>query len=108
MLSTLANILWFLSSLPESLAFRRALGELLGKLRTRGQTTVLVTHDLEFAEVCAARWVVLGQGKVVTSGAPETVMGHTDALRQTGLEATQAFRLRRILETLRPDGGAAA
>jgi len=80
--------------------FRRALGGLLGKLRARGQTTVLVTHDLEFAEGCAGRWTLLAQGAVIANGTPEAVMADADALHQAGLEATQAFRLRRMLDAL--------
>ena len=83
--------------------FRRALGGLLGELRDRekqlgrGQTVVLVTHDLEFAEGCAGRWALLDQGRVAASGRPVDLMADAALLRRAGLEATQAFRLRQAL-----------
>ena len=94
--------------------FRRALGRLFGallwgELRDReskfgcGQTVVLVTHDLEFAEGCAGRWMLLNQGTVVASGTPAAVMADTPVLHRAGLEATQAFRLRRALDALVTD-----
>jgi energy-coupling factor transport system ATP-binding protein len=85
--------------------FRRALGGLLGELRARSQTVILVTHDLEFAEQCAGRWVLLAKARahgqtVVATGAPEAVMAAQGALGRAGLEPTQAFRLRRALGIL--------
>jgi energy-coupling factor transport system ATP-binding protein len=82
--------------------FRRALGGMLGDLRAREQTVVLVTHDLEFAEGCATRWVLLAEPgthgqTVLADGTPETVMADAEQLRRAGLEATQTFRLRRAL-----------
>lgn len=73
--------------------FRQALGELLGELRARGQTVVLVTHDLEFAEQHADRWVLLSAGQVLASGHPWEVMGDRAAMRQASLTPTQTFRL---------------
>lgn len=80
--------------------FRQALGELLGELRARGQTVVLVTHDLEFAEQHADRWVLLAEGQVLTSGIPWEVMSHEVALHRAGLEPTQAFQLQRTFARL--------
>jgi len=82
--------------------FRRALGELLAGLRARGQTVVLVTHDLEFAEQCADRWVVLAGGEVVANGDPWAVMADEAAMSRAGLEPTQRFRIRALT---RPAGG---
>ena len=88
---------------------RRALGGLLGELRVRedrlghGQTTILVTHDLEFAEGCAGRWALLAKPDasgqtIIARGTPEAVMADEGALHQAGLHATQLFRLRQALE----------
>lgn len=78
--------------------FRQALGKLMGELRrTRDQTVVLVTHDLEFAERHADRWALLGGGKVLLTGPPAEVMGHSQALHRANLEPTQAFQIRRAL-----------
>lgn len=77
--------------------FRQALGRLLGELTARGQTVVIVTHDLEFAEEHACRWVLLAEGKVLANGAPQAVMGETLAMERAGLEPTQAYQIRQAL-----------
>ncbi|MGC9334923.1 MAG: energy-coupling factor ABC transporter ATP-binding protein, partial [Anaerolineae bacterium] len=77
--------------------FRQALGRLLGELTARGQTVVIVTHDLEFAEEHACRWVLLAEGKVLADGAARAVMGETLAMEQAGLEPTQAFQISQAL-----------
>jgi energy-coupling factor transporter ATP-binding protein EcfA2 len=73
--------------------FRQALGELLAELRKRGQTMVLVTHDLEFAEQHACRWVLLAKGQVLADGHPWEVMGDGATMRRASLEPTQTFQL---------------
>jgi energy-coupling factor transporter ATP-binding protein EcfA2 len=73
--------------------FRQALGEMLGDLRARGQSVILVTHDLEFAEQCADRWVLMSEGQVVSEGRPKEVMGDAAAMCQARLEPTQSFRI---------------
>ena len=78
--------------------FRRALGALLGTLQVRDQTVVMVTHDLEFAESCSSRWMLMAGGQVVASGTPAEVMADEDAMHSAGLEPTQTYRLRRALE----------
>jgi len=91
--------------------FRRTLGRLLGELRdlrAGAQAVVVVTHDLEFAEGCAGRWALMSEGTVIAGGTPDAVMADRDALHRAGLEATQAFRLRRALEGLSGAEGAAA
>ncbi|MHB8628912.1 MAG: ABC transporter ATP-binding protein [Aggregatilineales bacterium] len=85
--------------------FRQVLGRLLGELRTRGHTLVLVTHDLEFAEQNADRWVVLADGQVVTTGHPWEVMGNEQAMHRAGLEPTQAFQLASLVHEATGYGG---
>lgn len=80
--------------------FRRALGDLLSQLRMHGQTIVLVTHDLEFAEQHADRWVLLAAGEVVTTGYPWDVMADTVAMRRASLEPTQTFQICQALREL--------
>ena len=74
-------------------AFRQSLGELLITLRERGQTVVLVTHDLEFAEQHACRWLLLAEGRVLADGDSWKIMGDEVAMRRAGLEPTQTFQL---------------
>lgn len=80
--------------------FRRALGDLWHQLCAHGQTVVLVTHDLEFAEQHADRWVSLAAGEVVSNGHPWEVMADTAAMRRLGLEPTQSFQLQQALRGL--------
>lgn len=74
--------------------FRQSLGEFLRDLQARGQTVVLVTHDLEFAEQYACRWVLLAGGEILTNGHSWEVMGNVPAMQHAGLEPTQAFQIR--------------
>jgi energy-coupling factor transport system ATP-binding protein len=82
--------------------FRQALGKLLKELRARGQTVVLVTHDLEFAEQHADRWVLLSEGQVLANGVPWDVMADTIAMQQAGLVPTQTFELSRLARETMP------
>lgn len=77
--------------------FRQALGDLLQELRGRGQTILLVTHDLEFAEQHASRWLLLAAGEVLAAGPPWEVMADAAALRHAHLEPTQAFHMHTAL-----------
>ncbi len=77
--------------------FRRALERLLGDLLARGLSVVLVTHDLDFAEQRADRWVLLAGGRVLATGAPGDVMRQTDAMERANLRPTQSFQIRHAL-----------
>ncbi|MFP4436983.1 MAG: ABC transporter ATP-binding protein [Chloroflexaceae bacterium] len=77
--------------------FRRTLGDLLHQLRLRGQTILLVTHDLDFAEQHASRWLLLAAGEVLATGPPWEVMADSAALARAHLEPTQAFHLHAAL-----------
>jgi energy-coupling factor transport system ATP-binding protein len=61
--------------------FREALVGLLNALEERGFTTVIVTHDLEFAEATADRWIVLHEGKIVADGSPRAVRHDEELIR---------------------------
>ncbi len=80
--------------------FRQTLGDLFAQLRTRGQTVVLVTHDLEFAEQYADRWVLLSAGHVLKSGRPWEVMADAVAMQEAGLEPTDMFQITQTLFTI--------
>ncbi|AOY58702.1 MULTISPECIES: ABC transporter ATP-binding protein [Desulfococcus] len=53
--------------------FKNALSGFLAELQEQGQTVVLVTHDLGFAETCAPRWLYLDGGRIIAQGAPRRV-----------------------------------
>ena len=54
--------------------FREALARLLKKLEDRGYTSVVITHDFDFARAVADRWIVLHQGRITADGAPGDIM----------------------------------
>jgi energy-coupling factor transport system ATP-binding protein len=54
--------------------FLEALAGLLSSLEERGVTTLLVTHDLDFASAVADRWIVLHEGEVVAEGSPSGIL----------------------------------
>lgn len=85
---------------------RQTLSRLLGELRARGQTVILITHDLDFAEQNADRWVMLADGQVLTSGRPWEVMSNAQAMLRGGLEPTQAFQLASLAHRASTPGGA--
>jgi energy-coupling factor transport system ATP-binding protein len=73
--------------------FRRALGELLAKLRERGQAVILVTHDMGFAEQHAHRWLLMSDGQIIGEGTPWEIQADTAIMRRAHLEVTDGFRL---------------
>jgi len=44
--------------------FRQDLARLMGELSKRGTTTLVVTHDLEFARATCTRWLLLEDGRL--------------------------------------------
>jgi energy-coupling factor transport system ATP-binding protein len=55
-------------------ARKRALGDLLTRLRTEGVTILLATHDVEWVAQIATRVVLLGDGRIVADGGPRQVL----------------------------------
>lgn len=73
--------------------FREALGSLLERLRDMGQSVILVTHDLAFAEQHTHRWLLMTEGRVTAEGTPWEVMADTAAMERAHLEPTDAFQI---------------
>jgi energy-coupling factor transport system ATP-binding protein len=48
--------------------FRESLASSLNRLAKTGLTTLVVTHDLEFAKAVASRWILLEEGAVALDG----------------------------------------
>ena len=61
--------------------------ELLDLIRARGLTTVAAMHDLNLAAMYCDHLVVLDRGRVVTEGAPETVLTEELLADVYGLDA---------------------
>jgi energy-coupling factor transport system ATP-binding protein len=61
--------------------FREALATLMAELINRGFTLVIATHDLDFAQATADRWVVLHEGRVVADGLPQALRSDERLIR---------------------------
>lgn len=61
--------------------FRETLATLLAGPEDRGFTTLIATHDLDFARAIADRWVVLHQGRVVADGLPRDLWCNEELVR---------------------------
>ena len=51
-------------------AAKEALAGLIAEFSARGQAVLVVTHDLEFAEACSRRWLLLQGGRIIADGSP--------------------------------------
>jgi len=69
--------------------FREALARLVAELKNRGFTIVIATHDLDFAQATAARWIVLHEGRVVADGAPEDLRADKHLVQLGALPSTE-------------------
>jgi energy-coupling factor transport system ATP-binding protein len=70
--------------------FKNALGGFLTALRARGQTVVLVTHDLSFAGKYASRRLMLKEGRIVSAGSPRPVGVSIGAMKDAEREGARA------------------
>ena len=52
---------------------RESLKKIMLKLKERGETILLIEHDMDFVHAVADRVIVLDQGSVLTEGEPEKV-----------------------------------
>ncbi len=73
-------------------AFRSALARLMHDLQGEGMTILLATHDLEFAESAASRWLVLADGRIIVHGLPDDVMANAEVMQRAALRSTARFR----------------
>ena len=78
-------------------AIHAALAQLVRELQDAGLAIILATHDLEFAEQVAPRWIALAEGTIVADGAPDQVMQDDAAMARAALRPTARFRLEREL-----------
>jgi ABC-2 type transport system ATP-binding protein len=61
---------------------RTAVWEIIQRLKTRGKTIVLTTHDMQEAEALSDRVAIMDHGKLIAAGTP------AELIRQTGVETT--------------------
>ncbi len=67
-----------------------AIGQLIARLKTKGITQVVVTHDLETAYRVADRIVMIGAGTVLFNGTPEELRTCTDRAVKAFLDPASA------------------
>ena len=77
----------------QDFVFRRDLRALLARLQAGGQTIVIVTHDLTFAERTARRWLLMAEGRLLADAAAERIMADPGLMARAGLIPTDRFRL---------------
>lgn len=63
-----------------NLTEKRALGELLDRLRNHGLTIFLIEHDIGLIEQVSDRITVLNFGRKIADGAPAEVLRHPDVI----------------------------
>ena len=76
---------------------RRALVALLRQLVERGHSVLVATHDLEFAEAVARRWLILKNGRISADGEPDAIMADEGVMRSAALVVTDRFQLNRAV-----------
>ncbi len=54
---------------------KRRLAQILHKLKQQGMTLLVVTHDVEFAALCADRCLMLFRGEIAAEGTPAAFFG---------------------------------
>jgi branched-chain amino acid transport system ATP-binding protein len=55
--------------------------KLLGEIRGRGITVLLVEHDMKMVMGASDRIVCLNQGRIIASGTPGDIQGHPEVVR---------------------------
>jgi branched-chain amino acid transport system ATP-binding protein len=55
--------------------------KLLGEIRARGITVLLVEHDMKMVMGVSDRIVCLNQGRIIASGTPADIQGHPEVVR---------------------------
>lgn len=65
----------------------------LVQLNERGQTIVLITHDMHLILEYADRCVVLSEGTIIMEDKPSVVLGHEDVVDRASLKQTSLYKL---------------
>jgi branched-chain amino acid transport system ATP-binding protein len=55
--------------------------KLLGEIKARGITVLLVEHDMKMVMGASDRIVCLNQGRIIASGTPDDIQGHPEVIR---------------------------
>jgi energy-coupling factor transporter ATP-binding protein EcfA2 len=76
---------------------RATLAGLLRELANAGAAVVIVTHDIEFANSIASRWLVLVAGRLVADDTPARIMMNDALLVEAALEPSASYLLDHLL-----------
>lgn len=74
-----------------------AFEEILEKQSVRGRTTLISTHDIDFAWRWAERIVVFHQGEIVADDIPEKIFRNEELLKRTSLKKPVIYKMTEIL-----------
>jgi energy-coupling factor transport system ATP-binding protein len=69
------------------------LGRVLRRARAQSQTTIMITHDMEFCSEHADRLAVFAQGRILIEGPVDEVFQRRDLLDRAMVEPPQLIRL---------------
>ncbi len=73
--------------------FRESIANVLGAFEDLGMTNIIVTHDLDFAETAADRWIVLHDGRVVADGTPPEVRNDAQVIQMGALGGAEEMQV---------------
>ncbi len=79
--------------------FRKAMVDLVIALEERGITIIVITHDLEFAQAIADRWIVLHEGRIVADGSPQAIWGDERLIRLGAIGRPEEEMVEAFLES---------
>lgn len=81
-------------TIGQDYAQKERLRHFLMQLRTQGKTTIIVTHDVEFATECRPRIILMADGEIIADGPTAQIMSNMDALKRSSVrppEITKVF-----------------
>lgn len=90
---------------------KATLSDVIQRLKAEGVTVLLITHDVEFAAMCADRCALFAQGRIAAVDATERFMSEnrfytTAASRMTRRRYDGAYTVERAVRLIEENGGA--
>ena len=76
---------------------RRRVGDIIGQLKHKGRTVILISHDLDFVAEQAERVLVMAGGQVLQDGPAAEVLTQSETLARAAVAPPQLVRLAQAL-----------